>query len=332
MDEGNDVCDDVYGEGEALVLHDPNMSQQICFICAQPAKVSATGSRNDNKHVVCDRCGEYEITHELMYFWDKSDRDEIAPVLSGLCRELCETGQEAPVLMTTNLIDLTSRFPVPSMEDLDAKLEKLLSAVKRKSDHFGKMVELARGRDNPLAYAKNDEEFFAFIDQLVAMELLELKGADSGTKFVTLAAEGWKRFSQMSADLKSNQVFIATWFDSSMDESIRAIETAIKECGFLSVCIKTELFKETIMDKALGELRRSRFAIIDLTGGRPSVFYEAGFAKALDIEAVYVYRKGQVGSGSKLEFYVKHYQCHEYTSSQDLKEIVMNTIRARIRS
>lgn len=307
------------------------MPQQICYICKQPAVVNATGSGNDNEYVVCDRCGEYEITRELIFFWKKSDREEIAPALSGLCRELCETDQDAPLLMTTNLVEITSRFPVPSMVDLDAKLEKLLSAVRRKSDHFGKMVDLARGRDYPLAYAKNDEEFFAFIDQLVAMELLELKGEDSGTRFVTLAAEGWKRSSRMLADQKSNQVFIATWFDPSMDESISAIKAAIEECGFLPVCIKTELFKETIMDKALGELRRSRFAIIDLTGGRPSVFYEAGFAKALDVEAVYVYRKGEAESGSKLEFYVKHYQCHEYTSFQNLKEIVMNTIRARIR-
>ncbi|MEK7656091.1 MAG: hypothetical protein AAB386_05445 [Patescibacteria group bacterium] len=77
------------------------------------------------------------------------------------------------------------------MEDINAKLEKLLAAVKRKSDHFGKIVELQRDGDYPLAYAKNDKEFFAFIDQLVAMKLLELKEEDNRTKFVMLSASCW---------------------------------------------------------------------------------------------------------------------------------------------
>jgi len=306
------------------------MPQQPCFICKRTAEVSASGSGNDNQYVVCDRCGEYEITHELMFFWDKSDRDEIAPALSGLCRELHETEQEAPLLMTTNLTKLISQFPVPNMEDIDAKLEKLLAAVKRRTTYFGQMVKLMYDRDVPLAYAKNEQELIAFIDQLVAVGLLDQKTKDTASMKVVLAAKGWKHFSRMNTDQKSKQAFIATWFDPTMDDSISAIKSAIEECGFAPVCIKTELFKETIMDKALGELRRSRFAVIDLTGSRGSVFYEAGFAKALDVEAIYVYRDGEAKSGSQLEFYVKHYQCHKYASSQELKEIVMNAIRARI--
>ena len=305
--------------------------QQACFICKQAAVVKPSGSGDGNSYVACDRCGAYEITEELIFFWNDSERAQLAPALSGLCRELQETEQEYPTLMTTNLTELTTRFPVPNMEDLDAKLEKLLAAVKRKSGNFGQMVELSGGRDISLAYAKNDEEFFAFVDQLIAMGLLGSKGADSGTRYVTLTAEGWKRFSRISVDQKSKQAFIATWFDAKMSDSIAAIKLAIEECGFEPICIKTEIFKETIMDKALGELRRSRFAVVDLSGSRGSVFYEAGFARALDVETLYVYRPGEAVSGSQLEFYVKHYQCHEYSSSEELKEIVTNAIRARIK-
>jgi len=307
------------------------MPEQItCPICKKPANTQRE-RLGGNQFVICDRCGEYEITHTLMVTWQESERERLAPALSGLCRELKETNGEPPVLMTTNLEEFVSRFPVPNMDDLDAKLEKLLAAIKRRSDHFGSHVQLVAYQDYPLAYAKNDEEFIAFIDQLVEMGLLHLKGQDTGRKIVSLTIDGFKYFSRIITDQKNKQAFLAAWFDTSMDESIAAIKKAVEECGFNPVCIKTELFKETIMDKALGELRRSRFAVIDLTGSRGSVFYEAGFARALDIEAIYVYREGEAESGSRLEFYVKHYQCHEYASPQDLKEIVMNAIQARIK-
>lgn len=305
--------------------------EQICFLCAQMANVVRADSGKDNFYITCDRCGEYEVTRMLLTRSKDSDFVADIPALSGLCRELKETDQPAPVLMTTNLANLASQFPAPNMEDLDAKLEKLLASIKRRSKYFGQIVELSRDRDYPLAYAKNDDEFFAFIDQLAAMDLLDLKATDTMTKFVRLSADGWKRFSRMTTEQKTKQAFIATWFDETMDGSIQAIKEAIEECGFEPVCIKTELFKETIMDKALGELRRSRFTVIDLTGGRGSVFYEAGFAKALDIEAIYVYRAGEAQSGSKLEFYVKHYQCHAYSSPEELKEIITNAVRARIK-
>jgi hypothetical protein len=102
--------------------------------------------------------------------------------------------------MTTNLEELMTKPPVPNVEDINAKLGKLLAAVKRKSDYFGKIVELSRDLDYPLAYAKNDEEFFAFIDQLITMKLFELKGEDNRTKSVMLSAASWGQPSSNTED------------------------------------------------------------------------------------------------------------------------------------
>jgi hypothetical protein len=300
-----------------------------CYLCDKPARGEDLGSLS-GEFVICERCGEYKISEELKHFISQLAGVR-RHILSGLCREQSDTEQEPPFLMKTNLEELMARFPVPNMDDLDAKLEKLLVAVKRKSDHFGKIVELDFGRDYPLAYAKNGEEFFAFVNQLVMEGLLKLKEQDNRTKFVILTANGWKYFSRIVTNQKPKQGFVAAWFDSSTDASVAAITDAIKECGFNPMYIKTEHYKETIMDKALGEIRRSRFAVVDLTGGRGSVFYEAGFARALEIEAIYVYRTEEVTAGSQLEFYVRHYQCHKYSTPEELKEIVTDAIRSRIK-
>ncbi len=127
----------------------------------------------------------------------------------------------------------------------------------------------------------------------------------------------------------AKQVFIATWFDESMNESIEAISNGIKKAGLIPECIKDEHFSERIMDKALSEIKKSRLVVIDLTGSRNSVFFEAGFAFGLGIEPIYVYKKDDK-TGNSLEFYVKHYKCYGYKNSKDLEGQIENIIKARI--
>ena len=85
------------------------------------------------------------------------------------------------------------------------------------------------------------------------------------------------------------------------------------------------------MDISLGEIRRSRFVVVDLTAIRPSVLFEAGFAHGLGLETVFVYREGETITGP-LEFYARHYQCYPYKTAQELKETLKNAITARIKS
>jgi hypothetical protein len=299
-----------------------------CCLCKKPAEVHPNGGRG-TYFVVCSRCGEYGISEELERMWPDAEREKYAPALSGLFRELKENEQDTQDLLTTNYQKLASSFPVPNMEDLDAKLEKLLFYIKRKSEYFGQPVAFTEENDYPIAYAKNREEFAAFIQQLKESKFLSVDRGAFGVR-LTLSAEGWNKFSRIVNDQKLKQGFVAAWFDDGMDDSINVIKLAIEECGFSAMCIKKELYSETIMDKALGELKRSRFTVIDLTGERGSVFFEAGFAKALNIEAIYVYQKGAVKAGSQLEFYVRHYQCHAYSDLNELREIIVNAIRARV--
>ena len=83
------------------------------------------------------------------------------------------------------------------------------------------------------------------------------------------------------------------------------------------------------MDKALGEIRKSRFAVVDLTGKRGSVFFEAGFAFGLGAEIIFVYKEG--AEDDTLEFYARHYQCYAYSDAADLREKLKNSIQARIK-
>ena len=112
-----------------------------------------------------------------------------------------------------------------------------------------------------------------------------------------------------------------------MNESITAIEQAITDAGFKALCTGGEHFKDKmIMDKALSERRKKQLIVTDLTGARNSVFFEAGFAFGLGIEAIYVYKQD---AAEGFEFHVRHYQCYSYFDADDLREnLKLQLVRA----
>jgi nucleoside 2-deoxyribosyltransferase len=46
-----------------------------------------------------------------------------------------------------------------------------------------------------------------------------------------------------------------------------------------------------INDEIIGQIRRSRFVVCDLTGYRGGVYFEAGFAYGLGLDVIYTCRK-----------------------------------------
>ncbi len=285
----------------------------------------------------CGRCGEYVISWEMLHTIPalKQEQNVIKIALSGLARELYETKQTVPTFLTTNFEQLATSYPVPDLNSIEDKALKLLQRVKEKTTYFGEKVDLGDAEvAYPLAYAMNRQEFWALC------EFLQSKGMASFEKYqmsncisarIQLTSDGWDTARKLGVkNEKSQKGFVAIWFDDSMNDSINAIEGAIREVGFTPICIRDEHFSQRIMDKALGEIRESRFVVVDLTGGRSSVFFEAGFAHGLGIETIYVFKDGGDEGSLPLEFYVRHYQCYRYKGADDLKSILIDAIRARI--
>lgn len=287
-----------------------------------------------NEFFKCERCGEFEASFEIISFSDvRKNIAEIGYILSGLARELYETGQKMPVFMIKNIEETLKHPLIPDVTSIEEKIQKFLQHLRRKTEYFGNELNLGDIETVvPLAYAKNNKELIALFTLINEKKLAKI-GTTDGIVKANVLASGWEITNSLKQkNEKSNRGFIAIWFDETMDESISAIEKAIDDSGFRSVCIKNEKFPETIMEKALGEIRKSRFIVVDLTGERVDVAFEAGFAFGLGIETIYVYNKQKHKNNLPKGFYARHFQCHEYGNSEELKEIVKNTISARIKS
>lgn len=311
-------------------------SQEIpCLLCQNKKALRQTEGRRDFYWFDCPACGSYGVSRTLDAVMNGSggaNYKQNAYIASGLARELAETNMKAPEFTTDNFGELISRYPVPDVTDVHAKTEKLLARICEKTDHFGQGVKLEYETDYPLAYGKNKNEFEALLGLLGEEKLIQrIERRADGVRVdtVVVTAAGWSLVRSLkSKNLESEQGFVAIWFNDEMNESIASIERAITDAGFKPLCIRSEHFKDKIMDKALSEIRKSRFIVVDLTGVRSSVFFEAGFAFGLGIEAFYVY-KADVTKG--LEFYVRHYQCYPYTDADDLREKLKAAIGARIK-
>ena len=311
-----------------------------CPICGFHKFKGHDRDNHDVYFISCERCGEFKITADSLREQDMSERiSNVGYILSGLARELYETRGTTPIFTTKNFEEYAKNYPVPDINSIEEKIKKLLQRLRKKTEYFGQEIDLGDIETVvPLAYAKNSSELMALFALMTEKKLATIgvttNSQDDGLRRVkiTLSANAWDiTNTSRKENTESDRGFIATWFDDSMNASIDEIEKAITDCGFKAICLRHEHFSERIMDKALGEIRQSRFIVADLTGKKESVFFEAGFAHGLGIEIIYIYREHDGEAKSQLEFYMRHYQCYGYRNPSELKEILKNAISARIK-
>ena len=128
------------------------------------------------------------------------------------------------------------------------------------------------------------------------------------------------------------QGFVAMWFDASMDEAYKCgIKPAIEAAGYKPQRIDRKRYLGPVADEILAEIRKSRFVVADVTGckectacekcektGAPGgVYFEAGFAQALNIPVIYTCHEDRKKT---VHFDVDHLYRIEWRDPQDLRE------------
>jgi hypothetical protein len=107
------------------------------------------------------------------------------------------------------------------------------------------------------------------------------KASNGGFAFLddpSIAEEGWIEIEKNIEKNYSKQVFVAMWFDSTMNNAFNAIEKAVMECGLNVVRIDQKEHNNEISGEILFEIKKSKIIIADVTNQRNGVYFEAGFA------------------------------------------------------
>ena len=146
----------------------------------------------------------------------------------------------------------------------------------------------------------------------------------------TVTVAGHRQIAEQELNQSSEQVFVAMWFDPSMDEARdNGIKSAILNTGYRPLLINEKQDVDKIDDEIIGEIRRSRFLIADFTYGdkgiRGGVYYEAGFALGLGLEVIRSCRADQIDD---LHFDVNHHYHIAWNTPEELRDSLEKRIRA----
>ena len=228
-------------------------------------------------------------------------------------------------LLTTNFESIISSVNYPST--LVEKIDRVLEDICSKTDFFKQTIEIDYN-DYPLFFCKDENELISILKYLEQEKYIEssmqrdIVDIDR-LKSIYLLPEGIKRIEELSKNAKSDQCFVAMWFndDKSKGPNIKdayneAIEPAIKDKENSFKPYRVDIDQKNIdfiPDKIIKEIRRSRFMIADLTGYRGGVYYEAGFAEGLGLKVIYACNK------KWFEGWIKQCECPSCSNNNGCK-------------
>ena len=107
----------------------------------------------------------------------------------------------------------------------------------------------------------------------------------------------------------SDEIFVAMWFDKSVNDAYDAIKNGIEQAGYKPVRIDNLEHNKKIDDEIIAAIKRARLVVAEFThgekGARGGVYYEAGFAHGLGINVVFTCRGDIIG---KIHFNTRQYK------------------------
>lgn len=289
-----------------------------CPICNDMMDYSQAG-RRDAYAVRCRRCGDYNLTRTALVNLRNTDfTSRQRANISGWLRE------SPDFEISSANIDQLSRIPAPSFHN---QADKLLMAMEKDSSYAGDNVEktpawLSQG------WCVNEEELNEIINFLRVTNRIKDNGVPNRL-FAKIAPEGWAHLETLKKrTLDSAQCFVAMWFADDMKAIYDdIIAPAVLSAGYKPHRVDQREHNEKIDDEIIAQIRQSRFVLADFTGHRGGVYFEAGFAKGLNLEVIWTCRDDDL---ENLHFDIRQYNCITWSMANrtDFKIKVKNRIEA----
>jgi len=315
--------------------------QEACPLCSGPCQGFHSRVDQEVRSVIrCPACGDFLVTDSAVDLLDTYDKKSL---LAGFMREATDmAGRKAPfvtddvwfagrTLTAKNLDAVAIQCPTT----VSAKIDKLLQAIARRSEHPGAEVSLKVEHWAPLAYAARGEiEYYlrhAGDSQWIEFPSHHAKGKVDAV----LRPEGWRRVDDLSrVGLQSDQAFVAMWFDESVRPAYeRGIAPAISAAGYRPLRLDSEEFNEGIPDRIIAEIRTSRFVVADLTGARQNTYLEAGYCLGLGLELILTCRKDHLDGtdpSKRVHFDLQHRNLIAWDDETNLKDRLASRILATV--
>ncbi|TKH76458.1 hypothetical protein FC686_18265 [Bacillus cereus] len=288
----------------------------------------------------CEYCGDFALG-DFVRVSLSGDKQENKRKLSAVLRKRRVRGMEKILILLEKSGQEPSDFsyPIYLLDDLLGEYpENISDRLNESLINLGKLTKFPGdkitivGKDMPIFFVQSNrlEEMGYIIKQLKQDELIEVQKSTDSPIYITVTVKGWNRIAELEKGraVDTKQVFVAMWFDSEMNSVYKnAIATAVKEAGYDPVRIDKIEHNNKIDDEIIAKIKQSKFVIADFTGHRGGVYFEAGYAMGLGKPVIWTCRENDL---SNLHFDTRQYSHIVWKDEMELKELLLNRIRATI--
>ena len=290
-----------------------------CKICGHKSAESHPVD-GDFSNQTCEYCGHFKISGSAAALKIEGDR----PLIK-IRRHVQRYGTtERPALLDEETLKLLTDANFPSVSE---RAEFLLHEVHRSTTYLGQKIDISSKRILALTYSVADTDVRFLADYLVSEGYAE-KTLRANELLLNLTPKGFAIIEKDHAISTKNKgnVFVAMWFADELQDAWEfGIKGAISACGYHAVRIDEVHHHEKIDDRILRAIREADFVIADLTGHRGGVYFEAGFAIALNKPVIWCCRKNQF---ELAHFDVNHYHIIQWENVGELRQKLENKLMA----
>ena len=312
--------------------------EKKCFFCGYDSRADRLPEKSYSTLYKCEYCGTYILDSQGFDILTKDENKfKMACVLNerrlkgfgGITLD-DETKKEELVCgyPRISVNELLAQFPQTAGEFLNRILLNLSRLAPRP---FSKIPLNFKKPDNLYLFTKDTGECRTILKELSEQGLIRDGNSTPQELRKILTSQSWEIIENLqNSAIDSKQAFVAMWFDESMDDYYKdGIKKAIEKAGYKAVKINLQDFNGEICDEIIAEIKRAKFLVADFSGLRSGVFFEAGFAKGLGREVIFIVREEDVEK-LKEHFDTRQYNHIVYDSPEDLRKKLYNRIGATI--
>jgi len=268
----------------------------------------------------CDSCGHFKISGSAAAVKVDGDRPLIK-IRGHIQRYGTNT---KPALLDVQTMQLLAAESFPAVSE---RAEFLLEEIHRSTTYLGQKIDALTKRIVALTYSVVDSDVRFLADYLASEGFVE-KTVRGNELLLNVTPKGFsiiEKNQDISTKSKRN-VFVAMWFSDELKDAWEfGIKGAVKSCGHHAVRIDEVHHHEKIDDRILRAIREADFVIADLTGHRGGVYFEAGFAIALNKPVIWSCRGNEF---EKAHFDVNHYHIIKWDSVGELRQKLEDKLMA----
>ena len=279
---------------------------QMCSVCKSPHFQCKVDTTERGRLFDCPVCGKYAETLcspeiRVPYY-----------LCSGVIRNhYASTGEtfelKRGIFDSMNKLMAASPVAIPDDMDIPAKADLILRYLRNETTYPGQQIRMETDRDYAIAFCRNQEEFTFCIAYLQKRHLVEHKDIP-GSLAYQITAEGWAYLKGVGIETE-DQGFIAMAFrlDESDELFAKGLYVGIAKAGYDPMRSGSKEHNNRIEDQIMADIRRSRFAVADLTGKNAGAYFEAGFALGLGKPVIWTCKQSEIDVHGGVHFDTRQY-------------------------